>query len=262
MNDIVCLQKYKTIVSTSTVISGSAKGVTYLLLKIGFCFLPNLCSLMGRMKLVMYSRQVIEVAWFHMGWRKLSVEWVAMPFSRRSSRQGLKPHLLGLLLCQEGSLALEPPGKPQELLALLLFSWWSFWDGMWGLSCWGHLCWDAFSCLSFLRVGLWNAEGCPVPLSTALQTPSPCTLPASAARSADVSTDWGSGWPSVLRDWFIPPFFRPPTEQHWWNINTSNWLLVMCRHFTEAIFFFLILTSTLVTIISIFFVQGTGIDKD
>ena len=111
MNGIVCLQKYKTTVSTSTVISGSAKCVTYLLLKIGFCFLPNLCSLMGRMKLVMYSRQVIEVAWFHMGWRKLSVEWVAMPFSRRSSWQGLKPHLLGLLLCQEGSRATwEVPG--------------------------------------------------------------------------------------------------------------------------------------------------------
>ena len=121
MNDIVCLQKYKTIVSTSTVISGSAKGVTYLLLKIGFCFLPNVCSLMGRMKLVMYSRLVIEVAWFHMGWRKLSVEWVAMPFSRRSSRQGLKPHLLGLLLCQEGSLVLEPPGSPRNSLHYFCF---------------------------------------------------------------------------------------------------------------------------------------------
>ena len=97
MNGIVCLQKYKTTVITSTVISGSAKGVTYLLLKIGFCFLPNLRSLMGRMKLVMYSRQVIEVARFHMGWRKLCVEWVAMPFSR-SSRQGLKPHLRSLAL--------------------------------------------------------------------------------------------------------------------------------------------------------------------
>ena len=164
---------------------------------------------MGRMKQKMYTRKVTEMTWFRMGWRKLFVEGIAMPFSRRSSWQGLKLHLLGLLPCKEGSLALEPSGKPQELLALLPFSWWSFWDGMWALSCWGHLCWDAFSCLSFLRVGLWNAEGCPVPPSTALQTPSPCTSLASAVRSAAVSTHSAS---SLI----YSPFFQTP-----------NWATVM-----------------------------------
>lgn len=69
--------------------------------------------------------------------------------------------------------------------------------------------WDSFPCLPVLRVVLWNAEGCPAPLSIAPQTPSPCTLLASAVRFADVSTDWGSGWPSVLWRLFFPLCYSP-----------------------------------------------------
>lgn len=118
-----------------------------------------------------------------------------------------------------------------------------------------HLCWDAFSCLSFLRAGLWNAEGCPVPRSTALQTPSPCTSPASAVRSAAVSTHWGSGQPAVLRAWFIPLFSDPQLSNsdeisilaidYLWCADTLH------RLYIYYYYFFLNLTSTLVTILSI-----------
>lgn len=157
-------------------LTGSAKGVIYVLVKNRlFCFLPNLLSPHG-IKPVMYIRKVTEVAWVHLGWRKFFI-W--------------------------------DPGVDWEFLTLLLFPWWAFWDEMWAFCCRAHFCWDSFPCCSFLRVALWNVEGCPVPPSTALQTPSLCTLQASAVRSADVSTNWGSGWPSVLRDWFIPLFFWP-----------------------------------------------------
>lgn len=51
------------------------------------------------MKPVMYTRKVIEVAWFYMGWRKLFVEWVAMPSS------GIFP--TGTEAASLGSLALS-----------------------------------------------------------------------------------------------------------------------------------------------------------
>lgn len=101
---------------------------------------------------------------------------------------------------------------------LLLFPWWVF-----GMRCelsslqesFKGCHWDSFPCLAFLRVALWNAEGCPVPLSIALQTPSPCTSLASVVRSADVSIHWGSHCPSVLWDLFFPLF------------SGSNWLMLM-----------------------------------
>ena len=43
------------------------------------------------------------------------LEWVAM-FSSRGSSQGSNPHLLRLLRWQVGSLPLEPPGKPANVL--------------------------------------------------------------------------------------------------------------------------------------------------
>lgn len=220
------------IASASTVISGSAKDVTYLLVQIGFCFLP-ICLVWW----AEWSRKCIpekQLRWHGFVWAGENYLWegIAMPFSRRSSWQGLKLHLLGLLPCKEGSLALELSGKPSGTprttsVFLMKFLGWnvSF------VLLRSPLLRCLFLPFSFLRAGLWNAEGCPVPLNCSPDS-SPCTSPASAVRSAAVSTHWGSGSPQCFGASFIPLLYRPPTEQQWWNINTSNWLLVMCRHFT------------------------------
>lgn len=149
------------------------------------------------MKPVMYIRKVIEVAQVHSGWRRY-------------------------FICG--------PGVDWEFLTVLLFFRWGFWDELWAFSQGtfkGHF-WDAFPCPSSLRVVLWNAEGCPVPLSIAPQTPSLCTLLASAVKFADVSTDWGSEWPSVLWDLFPRPHILGPnwlTLKKW---STSSWCNIKC----------------------------------
>ena len=58
-----------------------------------------------------------------MGWRQPSfsaLEWIAMPFSRRSFQPRDRTHVSCLLLWQAGSLPLEPPGSRRWMLLNIL----------------------------------------------------------------------------------------------------------------------------------------------
>lgn len=156
----------------------------------------------------MYIRKVIEVAWVYSGRRKYFM--YVLEQTEYSSHGFCFPDEVSGMSCE-----LCPP------------------EGAFR----GHF-WDSFPGPSFLRVALWNAEGYPAPLSAAPQTPSLCTLLASAVRSADVSTNWGSEWPSVLWDWLFPLYFRPQQintdEMMKWN--THSWCNIKCIIRRAAVF--------------------------
>ena len=162
------------------------------------------------MKPVMYTRKVIEVAWFYMGWRKLFVEWVAMPSS------GIFP--TGIEAASLGSLALSgglfstrvtwaAPGTPHTTSVFLV----------------KFLGWNVSFVL--LRSPLLRCLFLPfLPQSGAVEcrrmscpplSCSPDSLPVHIAGQC-CKVCRRKYWLrvrvalSVLRDWFIPIFFQTP----------------------------------------------------